>query len=189
MSDPLTAIAIGATIIGGVTSADGAAKQGQAQYQAAMYQSQVATRNSQIASANAAYTTQQGEVAEQDNRQQGAQLRGTQRATQAGLGQTLDTGSAGNIVSDTARAAEVDALRIRQEASRQALSFEQQSQDFTAQGQLDTSQANQALSAGKTNAFATLLGTAGQVAQMGHNYNKYNPGSQPNYKFLFNKPY
>lgn len=169
----LTAIAIGATIIGGVTAADGAAKQGRAQYEAGMYQAQVNARNSQIAALNAKNVAEQGKAAEQDNRQQAQALRGTQRAVQAGLGQLVDTGSAGRVVSDSARAAEVDALRIRQEVARQALGFELQAQDFTTQGQLDQMGANNAFGAGKTNAFATLLGTAGQVASMSYQFNKY----------------
>lgn len=179
MSDPLTAIAIGGMLIGGVTAADGAAKQGEAQYQAAMYQSQVAQRNSQIALANSAQATAEGKVAEQQNRQQASSVEGTQRAVQAGLGQLLNTGSAGNIISDTARAAEVDAQTIRYETAKKALGFQLESQDFTSQGKLDVMQGDSAFSAGKTSAFATLLTTTGQVAGSAFQYNKYKTGYKP----------
>lgn len=177
MSDPFTAIAIGATLIGGVAAADGAAAQGRAQYEAGMYQANVAQRNSQIAMLNKAQAEAQGKAAVQQNQSEAASLRGTQRAVQAGLGQLLDTGSAGDILTDTRKAQVVDAERIRQEVQRQALGFELQAQDFTTQGQLNTMEANSAFSAGKTNAFATILGTAGSVASMGAQYNKFKPSS------------
>lgn len=173
MSDPLTALAIGSVIVGGGLAAEGSAQQGRAQYQAAMYQSQVAARNSQIAQANAAQAEAEGRQAVQDNQDTAASLRGTQRAVQAGLGQLLDTGSAGQIVSDTARAQATDAARIKYEAQKQALGFQLQAQDFTNQGQLDRMQGESAFSAGKINAFSTILTTTGKVAGMQYEYNKY----------------
>lgn len=166
-------VALISMIVGGAVAADGAAKQGQAQYQASQYQAGIAQRNAQISQANSAQAIAEGKIAEQDNRDTAASLRGTQRAVQAGLGQLLDTGSASQIVADTGAAQETDAQRIRYEASKRALGFQLQGQDFTSQGQLDVMQGNSALSAGNTAAFATILGTAGKVGSMQYEYNKY----------------
>lgn len=173
MGQALIPIAIASAIGGGLLAADGAAKQGAAQYQAAMYQAQVAQRNSIIANSNATSALAEGKQAEQNNRDTAVALMGQQRATQAGLGQQLDSGSAGAIIGDTARASETDALTIRQAAQKQALGFSLEAQDATSQGQLDTLQANSAYSSGKIAALGTLLSTAGNVASMQYNYNKY----------------
>lgn len=147
----LIATSIAATVVGGVTAAAGAQQQAAAQADAARYQAQVAENNRRIAEMNAetAMLNRQGAIndairareAAEDARERGnieaAQQRirtrlllGQQTAALAGAGVTVDQDSALDLARDTAGIGELDALTIRSNAEREALGFDQQSENF-----------------------------------------------------------
>lgn len=163
MSDPLTAIAIGGTVLGGLTSAEGSAEAGNAAYQSAYYRAQVQENNAKVATANAKDATMRGEVDAGRVDQQARQVLGRQRASAAASGQVVDTGSSGAISGDTVQLAEADANTVRRNAERTALGFLTQASNFTSDAQLERMGGDNAASAGQLQGFATLLSTGGKA--------------------------
>jgi len=101
-------------------------QQGQAQATQANYMAQVARNNqimaeqsARIHEQNARDTELRSLAAEQQKRTSTSQLIGKQRALMASQGGDINDGSAVDIVGDTARAGEFDALVIRDEGNRQ----------------------------------------------------------------------
>lgn len=101
-------------------------QQGQAQAQQANYMAQVAHNNQIMGEQNARIQEQSARdaelralAAEQQKRTSTSQLIGKQRALMASQGGDINEGSAVDIVGDTARAGEFDALVIRDEGNRQ----------------------------------------------------------------------
>lgn len=170
MAAALPALIIGSIVGGGALAAVGSAKSGQAAYQQANYQAAVNENNAKYADYQAAETLAKGKVDEANQERQTAQLAGTQRATLAGLGQLLDTGSAGTITADTSQMGEVDAATIRRNSARQALSFNLQADDFRSGANLNRMSGDSALSAGYLGAASTILGSAGKAASFEYGY-------------------
>ena len=143
MCEPTTlAIAsIASTAIGTGISAIGQARQASAQRNQAQYQARVAENNAITANRLADDSLQRGQIEEQRNRQQTRQLQGRQTAALAASGVDVQSGSALDIVSDTAALGEIDALTIRDNASREAWQRRVQAQEFTNQGALFSAEA------------------------------------------------
>ena len=112
----LSAIGTGASIYGQM-------QQGQAASAQANYKAAVDRNNAILASRAAADARAQGEVAAAKQAQQNAQLVGRQRATLAGNGVVVDTGSALDLTTETKGQGALDQLTIRNNAERQALGF------------------------------------------------------------------
>ena len=123
------AAAAGSTIL----SAAGQAQQAGQQVAAANYQRQMALLNQQEAQRSAQFALQQGQVQEDRQRLRTAQLMGSQRAALAAQGSDINTGSPLDIVGDTARAGESDALTIRNNAQQQAHGYEVQAAGYGGQ--------------------------------------------------------
>lgn len=174
----LPALAIGSTLLGGVMGAAGAAKSSSAQYQAAMFQSEIAKQNSQIADSNANAVIAQGQAVRQQQQVQSSQLQGTERANAAALGQMLNIqgSSAQNIQQGTARQGSSNADTITYNSQRQALGMQLQANQLTQQSQLDTMQASSALTAGDFGVATSLIGSLGKSALMQYNFNKLGTG-------------
>lgn len=164
MSDPITAIAIGGTVLGGVSSAVGSAKAGKAAAQQARYQANIAVQNRDIALSNAAEAESQGAIAVEKTRREARTLAGRQRATLAALGQDVNRGSAALILGDTADTAATDVERIQRQAWREALGFRTQADQFLTEAQMLRSGAKSSITGGYLGAAGSLLGTAGSVA-------------------------
>lgn len=173
MSDPITAAVIGSVIVGGGMKAAGAIKSGNASYAQAQYQAQISEQNQKIAALNATDAINAGKVQEAQSRRQTTAMAGQQRAILAGLGQQLDTGTAGSIVSDTAQLGEADAQQIRRNAEREALGFTLQGQQLGSDAIMQRQAGSSARSAGFLNAAGTILSTAGESAYM---YGKFKGG-------------
>ncbi len=119
-------IAIGASALSTGLGAIGQIQQGNAQAAQASYQAQVARnsqemlqRNAAVLEQNAQYAEQQGILAEDRQRQKTAQRIGSQRAALAGQGGDINDGSDVDLIGDTARAGEFDALTIRNNTRHQ----------------------------------------------------------------------
>ena len=136
METALLITSIASTAIGTVTAAAGAARQASAQRQQAEYQAQVAENNAITARRLADDSLRRGQIEEQRSRQQTRQLQSRQTAALAASGVDVASGSALDIISDTAAVGEIDALTIRDNASREAWERRVQAQEFTQQGAL-----------------------------------------------------
>jgi hypothetical protein len=108
----------------------GQMQQQQAASAQANYQAQVARQNQQIMEANAKQAEWQkndaierGKVAEQQQRTKTSQMLGQQEARLAAQGTDL-SGSPTDILADTSRAGEFDALTVRNNAVREAWGYD-----------------------------------------------------------------
>ena len=160
MCDPvsLAVVAIGSTVLGSVQQAGAQKAAGKANAEAAEFQAQIAANNQAVALRNAEATRRNKEVAErnrlgaleaadladmsaQDALDRGAvaitnnaeatkKLIGRQRAVLAANGVLVDSGSALDIVSETAGIGALDQLTIRSNADREALGLRQQARNY-----------------------------------------------------------
>ena len=158
----LQMISAGTSAVGAVSGAVGSMNQGNAGYSSGMYQAAVARNNATIAEQNA---LEAGRVKEGVQRQKTAQTIGAMRASMAGRGIDIGSGSPLNLQADTRIAGELDALTIRNNAERMAYNYRVQSGDFAANSALLSSQADNALRAGRTNALTSIVGGASSVAE------------------------
>jgi hypothetical protein len=156
------AAAIG--IIGGVVSAIGAIKQGQAQADAANYQAQVARNNEVIALQQANITRQDGAIKAQQQDQKSAQTLGTQKAVLGASGVDVESGSAREVIASQNELARLDALTVQSNAERKAWGYDVEAANQKSQQTLYKMQASNAREAGYLNAFSSLLGGFGKVA-------------------------
>lgn len=142
---------------GALMSAQGASDQAQAQKDALAYQSQVSANNAQYSEWQAEDALNQGDTAEDKQRLQTAQLKGTQRASLAANGVALGEGSALDILTATDYMGEQDALTIRDNAARQAWGYRTQGQNYTDNAGL---LANSSSNISPSNAAGTSLLTS-----------------------------
>lgn len=175
MCEPISAstLAIASMAIG--AAGTGLSFVGQLNQQAAMgaqqsYLAQQARQRQAIAEWQARDATQRGEVAVDKQRAITAQRIGTQQATLAGQGTTLE-GSPTDILGDTARAGEQDALTLRSNAAREAWGYKVQGAGFGADAAMrDTFQPSY-LGAG-----TSLLTGASSLAAKWDMFKRTNPG-------------
>lgn len=172
MCEPMT-LAIAGLAMSAVST--GAGFIGQMNQQAAMgaqanYQSQVQRRNAQISEKQARDAETRGQIAEEQSRLKTAQQLGTQQAALASQGTDLD-GSPIDILGDTRRAGEFDALTIRSNAAREAWGYRVagtgQSADAAMRGSFQPSY----LGAG-----SSLLSGASSLADKWSKFQTNNPG-------------
>lgn len=153
-------LAIGASVVGGVTGAIGAEQSAAAQQQALNYQAQVAANNAKIAQNSAQMATAAGE---QQAATSGLKTRanvGAIVASQAAGNVDVNSGSALDVRSSAAELGQLDALTIRSNAAKTAYGYETQAAGDTAQSTLDIASGQNASNAGGINAFSSLLGGA-----------------------------
>jgi hypothetical protein len=160
----LAGASLAAAVGGTAMSAMGAAQQGAAAQNAANYQAQVAKNAQQVAQWSADDALRRGQVAEDARRSQTAQQIGTQRAAMASMGGDINSGSAVDIVGDTAAAGEFDALTLRNNAQREAYGFKVKASNAGADAGLAVARGDAAEQAGMFGAGANLLAGASTVA-------------------------
>src|SRR5215472_14392606 len=118
MADPFTIVALGATVIGGLTSAAGSVSSGNAQAAAFQYQSGVAQMNQQIVKQNADYAIATGEV---DAQRQDLQTRfktGQTVAQQGASNIAVGSGSNSRVVQSEREIGAQDSAIIRSDAAK-----------------------------------------------------------------------
>lgn len=162
MCDPVT---LGVAGLGLAAVSTGASFMGQMNQQAAAgaqqgYLAQMSRQRQQLAAQQAADATQRGEVAVQKQRDLTAQRIGTQQATLAAQGTDL-AGSPTDILGDTARAGEQDALTVRSNAAREAYGYQVQGAGFGADAALRDTFRPSYLGAGSS----LLMGASGIAAK------------------------
>ena len=129
------------------------------------YQAQVAQNNQILAQRAADDATRRGDIAAAEQRQAARALVGRQRAVGASSGVVVDEDDFLKLTADTAALGEFEALKIEDNAAREALNFNQQGENFSGAAQLAFN------SAGNQNAgtFGTILtgasGFANQFAK------------------------
>lgn len=126
--------------------------------------------NAQIQRRFATDALKRGAAEEQDMRLRTAGLIGEQAAAFGASGAEINTGSSLDILGDTAELGELDALRIRNNAQREAYAH-------LAGASLSEAEGANAATSSYLNAAGTLIGGAGQVSGKWNIYKKDNPGS------------
>ena len=165
---------IASTALGTVLQVRGQQQQAAAAAASSRYQAQVAENNRITAERQAADTIERGQTEEQRSRQQTRQLQGRQVAALAASGVDTQSGSALDIIGDTAALGEIDALTIRDNAAREAHGQLVQAQNFGAQGQLLRQEASNQDS---FSPVGTLLTGVGGIADRWWSYRRQSRGS------------
>lgn len=157
-------IMIAMTIASTAMSVAGSIQQGQAQASQAKYNAAVARNNQMIAQQNAQDALDRGALEEEQRRKKTQFLIGQQRASLAGQGADLSSGSALDLMADIAATGELDALNIRRNAALEARQYQLQGMNFQAENQLQMMQASNARTAGYFDAGKSLIGGATKMA-------------------------
>lgn len=132
----------------------------------ARYNKEVAQNNATVAEYQAADAIERGELEEKQSRLRTKGLIGKQKSAIAGSGFTLDeSGSAGDVISDTAAFGEEDVLAIRSNAAREAWSYRVQGANAQAQGQL-------AVAEGQSKSTSSVVSGAGSVSDKWYKWRK-----------------
>lgn len=132
-----------------------------AQIEQSRAQAHIAEENADLARFAARDRLESGDIAEEELRRRGERFKGMQRARLAAMGGALDTGSAIDILEDTAGEVEYGALKIRSGAEREAYQLLSQANIFDFQ-------AGQFTRVGRLTAASTFIGgAAGAWAQGG----------------------
>ncbi len=152
MCIPLAAAAVTASLVGTGLTAYSAYQQGQ-------YTKDIANHNAQVDNLKTTEALNMGADAQAQQRARTAQILGAQRAAFGASGLQGDSGSAGDILADTARMGEQDAQTVRTNALKQAWGYQQDALSEQGQGEM-------AARAGSLNAMGTLLGGGAQAYGM-----------------------
>lgn len=154
----LAVTSIAATLVGGYQQAQAAKAEG-------AYAAQVANQNAKIATQQADYERQLGNIEEEKQRRNVRLMLGSQRAALAANGIDTTSGTALDLQSETAQLGEEDALAIRANAARRAWGYEVDAMNQKAN-------AAAAKARGKNQAIGSYLGAAAQSAALGYSYFK-----------------
>lgn len=156
------------TAAGTATAAYSAYQQQESQNKANEYNAAALRRTAEQQNLQAQHAVDQGAVDEKVHRQKVQQLIGSQRAGASAGGLLVDSGTPGQVTSDTAGFGELDALTIRSNAARTAWGITNNAQDTMASAGLATMKNS---SPGLA-AAPSLLSGASQLAGGLYNYNQ-----------------
>ena len=160
----LTAISLGSTLIGGIFKAFGTAQEMSAQRQQLQYQAGIAKLNQQIMEQNKVHAIQAGGEQAFIEGLKGQQRMGHLRAAQAASGIDI-AGPSSQAVQAGQHFANVENERIIMENARHmAYNYGAQGAAYGAQSKMYTAGATNVASATPIAVGASLLGTAGSVA-------------------------
>ena len=157
-------VAIGATALSTGLSIASQVQKANAEAGMSNYQAQVARQNQMIADGYAQRAEQQGRVDEQNQRFKTQSLIGSQRAALASQGSDIDSGSPLDIVGDTARAGEFDALTVRNNAALKAYGYRVQAFNTAADAHRADLQAANTMAALPYSIGSSLLSGAKSIA-------------------------
>ena len=172
LQDALSLTSVFTSIVGTAMDVAGQKQQADAAERTAAYQAGVLMAN-QIAATRAAEDARvRGQEAAQRQRKGTRQLIGKQRAVMASNGVLVDTGSALDIVSETAGLGEEDALQILLNSEREALDFERQGRQAGSDATMAIATGSAISRATSLNAVGTLIGGTAAVADRWYSYSK-----------------
>lgn len=172
MAAPLALVGLGSSILGGITSAQGALASGKAQMEQSYYQAGIAQLNAKIAKQNADYALNAGEQEAMRRGLTGAQVKGQAVAAEASGNIDVRSGSAAAVQKGIDFATAADTATIRANAAKAAWNYDAKATDFMMQAGLYQLAGADAAKAGQIKAESSLLGTVGSVAS------KWSQGSQ-----------
>ena len=154
MPGPMLAVwgaAMAAQALGSILSARGQKAEG-------AYISAVQRNNALAAKHMAKDAKLRGDAEEESYRYRLSKLKGAQRAAVGASGAVVGAGSAADVEEATAAIGELDILRIRNNAAREAYGYRQQSKNYLAQARLTEAQT-------RGGVISTILGGLGGMAQ------------------------
>lgn len=154
----------GMGLFGSITAAQGQEQMAAATSASDLYQAQVAANNAVIARRNASMEMKSGEIAAQNFGLQARAKIGSGVAGQGASGVDANTGSFAAVRAGADQMSMLDALTIRSDAARRAYGYQVQGTNFTAQSQLDTMSAANAVQAGDIASEGSLISGASTVA-------------------------
>lgn len=157
MCDPVTAVIIGAQVVGGVMQA-------KAQNDAGKYNERLAKYNAQIQENAAKDAVRRGQKEADRERIRNQYLISSQRASFAANGIDLDSESPLALMEGTAALGEEDAMTIESNAAREAYGMKVQGFNYRAEGKLARKQ-------GRSQAIGTLLSTGAKAGGSMQTYN------------------
>lgn len=159
MCDLITALTIGSTLIG----AAGQMQQASAAASAAEYNAAVQRENANRAERQSRQVLEAGMREEQKQRAQASALLGKQTAAMAANGVDVTFGSPLDLLVDTSKQGEADALTIRTNAYRNYDDVRAQATAYRNQASLYDMEASNSRTAGMLNAFGTVIGGVGSA--------------------------
>lgn len=130
---------------------------------AAEYNAQVNERNAQITEMQAKDAEKRGEIDARKKAMQVSQIIGSQRAAGAGGGLLVDAGSNLDLTNDSASFGALDALTLRNNASKEAWGYRNQGMNYQAEANLQRSSKRSPW----MQTVPTLLNGASSMAMMG----------------------
>jgi hypothetical protein len=80
------------------------------------------------------------------------------------------------VQADTVREGELDALRVRSNAAREALGFQVQAEDLRDQARISRKAGDNAMTAAKWNVANTIIGTGSSLMQQRWGWDKHGAG-------------
>lgn len=124
-------------VVSGVTGGVSAYQGGKAQQAQMNYQAKVAQNNARIAQANADQERQEGIEESRLQRIRNLQKIGAQQSAIAANGVDISSGTALDMIEDTAAMGELDALTTRYNSETKAIAYEEQANNYSNQANLD----------------------------------------------------
>lgn len=160
------------TGLSGAASFMSGQQQAKAQASALNYQAAVDNNNKIIQERQAADAIDRGKNEEMLHRIKVVQLKGQQINAFAKNGVEVDSGSALDVLSDTAQIGELEALTIRSNAARDAYGYQVNAMNLDASSKNNRAAAQNTKKSATMAGFGTALSTAGAVADKWYTYKK-----------------
>lgn len=164
MATAVGSVGLGASLAGGLLSAFGAEKSGQASQASYNYQAQVARINADIDRQNSEWTLTKGETEATQYGMKAAQQGSQIKASQGASGLDVNSGSNVNVQQSQKKITDIDLAQIRSNAGKTAYDFRTKATMDENQATLDVMAGENAKSAGDLNALGSIIGTAGSVS-------------------------
>lgn len=164
MATGFGAVGIGASLVGGILSAQGASQQGDAQQQMYNYRAQVSRINADINRQNAAWARDKGETEGVMYGMKAAQRAGAIKVAQSGSGFDVNSGSNARVQESQSKISQLDQAQIRENASRIAYDYETKAIMDENQSGLDIMAGKHAKTASEYKAAESLIGTVSNVS-------------------------
>lgn len=164
MATAVGTVGLGASLAGGLLSAYGAEKSGQASQQMYNYQAAVAKINSDIDKQNSEWSLTKGETEATQYGMKAAQQKGQIVAAQGASGLDVNQGSNVKVQQSQKAITDIDMGQIRANAAKTAYDFRVKSTMDLNQADLYTMAGVNAKSAGDINALGSIVSSAGSVS-------------------------
>ena len=141
--------------VGGATSAYGSIQAGNANQR-------MAEREADVLDYRASLAVENGAFAAEQTRKQGKAVQGAQKTGYAAQGVVVGDGSSGQMLDQTAKLSEQDALQIKLNAAREAWGLKEQAKQTRYQGDM-------AKLKGRLDAIGGIVGTGGNAVSSASN--------------------